>query len=88
MMGSCVHWRTVSIICMPSISGRPRSSTTRSGQCELIIENASLPERARMTSYPLELRIARMKPEMLFFVLDDQYLILDIHSLPVLPMAM
>ena len=51
---------------MPSISGSPRSSTTRSGQCELIMEKASLPEWAMITSYPLDTSIARIKPEMLF----------------------
>ena len=50
MMGMLVQERTVMMISMPSMSGRPRSSTTRSGQWELIMEKASLPVEAWITS--------------------------------------
>ena len=51
--GSVDHLRSPARISMPSISGRLRSSSTRSGQCELMSVTASRPRLARMVSKPL-----------------------------------
>ena len=50
MIGMRLHERTERMISLPSISGRPRSSSSRSGQCEAIISSAVLPSVASMGS--------------------------------------
>ena len=53
-MGTLLHLRTLRMMPTPSISGRPRSSSRQSGQCEAMSASAVRPSRTVTVSYPAE----------------------------------
>ena len=66
MIGRLDHSRVLRMMSIPSMSGSPRSSRTRSGSDEVISASPSLPLLAAVTLYSCESSVLPMKSQILF----------------------